>query len=71
MSDKQNLALARFENNLVIGVLSVQLRIAIAKRPEEGCVMSHMELHFAVRLLFTGIALIYVLGPILWHWRVA
>ncbi len=46
------------------------LRIAIAKRPEEGWVMSHMELHFAVRFLIIGIALIYVLGPILWHWRV-
>jgi hypothetical protein len=33
--------------------------------------MSHMELHFAVRLLIVGVALIYVLGPILWHWHLA
>ena len=34
-------------------------------------IMSHMELHFAVRLLIIGVALIYVLGPILWHWQLA
>ena len=33
--------------------------------------MSHMELHFAVRFLIIGIALIYVVGPMLRHWREA
>jgi len=31
--------------------------------------MSHIELHFAVRLFIVGIALIYVGRPMLWHWR--
>ena len=31
--------------------------------------MTYMGLHFAVRLLIVGIALSYVLAPMLWHWR--
>ena len=31
--------------------------------------MSQMNLHFAVRFLISGIALIYVVFPLLWHWR--
>ena len=31
--------------------------------------MTYMELHFAVRLLIVGIALSYILAPMLWHWR--
>ena len=31
--------------------------------------MSQMNLHFAVRFLIIGIALIYVVGPMFWHWR--
>ena len=49
-------------------VLSI-LSIIIAKQPEEGWVMTYMELHFSVRLLIVGIALSYILAPMLWHWR--
>lgn len=49
------------------GVCYGELRTA----NEEGSVVSHMELHFAVRFLIIGIALIYVVGPMLWHWREA
>jgi hypothetical protein len=31
--------------------------------------MSHIDLHLAVRLLIVGIALIYVVRPMLWNWR--
>ena len=31
--------------------------------------MTYMELHFAVRILIVGIALSYILAPMLWHWR--
>ena len=31
--------------------------------------MSQMNLHFAVRFLIIGIALIYVVGPMFCHWR--
>ena len=33
--------------------------------------MSHIDLHHAVRFFIIGIALIYVLGPMLRHWREA
>jgi hypothetical protein len=43
--------------------------IIIAERPEEGWVMSQINLHFDLRLLIVGIALIYVLIPMLWNWQ--
>lgn len=49
----------------------VQFSFAIAEQPEEGWAMSQMNLHFAVRFLIIGIALIYVVGPMFWHWREA
>ena len=51
-------------------VLSI-LSIVIAEQPEEGWVVTYMELHFAVRLLIVGIALSYFLAPMLWHRREA
>ena len=38
---------------------------------EEGWVMSQIDLHHAVRFFIIGIALFYVLGPMLRHWRKA
>jgi hypothetical protein len=49
----------------------VQFSFAIAEQPEGGWAMSQMNLHFAVRFLIIGIALIYVVGPMFWHWREA
>jgi hypothetical protein len=54
----------------VRSVLS-KFSIIITEHPEEGWVMSRMDLHFDVRLLIVGIALIYVLIPMLWHWQKA
>ena len=38
---------------------------------EEGAVMTQIALHHAVRFFIIGIALIYVVGPMLRHWREA
>jgi hypothetical protein len=43
--------------------------LAPSLQPEEGWVMSPMDLHFTIRLFIVGIALIYVLSPMFWHWR--
>jgi len=50
-------------------VLSIS-SIIIAKQPKEGWVVTYMELHFAIRILIVGIALTFVLTPVLRQWRV-